>query len=493
MTISQYGSMLFTGSNPSKVPDGIGDLYLEQDRVRDFAWVWDRVGAVVADILSGGSNTPILLWGGVVTAHSGNASLDISAGAGYAPYTIDLGSDNVDPPATQAEDITMVQVKWGAQSAVGTFGSGTYYVKMKYAETDGLVRQRARASGTWYFTKVPSYTLTITTVAPTAYEILLATVTASGGTVTHIQQASYPYASAEQWDLVINSNATLDLWCQAVAGQYKRVYIKSGTWTASALSPTAGVLVNLDAAGTVFVFAEKGSSINYSGSVSGNLYGLKHANVATDMNAEKFENVTVNITNTHNSSYAQAFYKCTNLVNCSASGIESGTNGTGRGFDSCVNLTDCIGDGEGTGTGQPTGFENCTMLKMCIGTGINSGNYPGAGFHYCTTLIACTGTGTNTGTGSGSGFENCNILSLCIGIGNGSASSDGWGFIDCVGVSMCAGQGLGPTAGYGFGGCTKMQQNKPYGVSKTGTYSNCFADSGSSHAAADTADGGYNS
>jgi hypothetical protein len=303
---------------------------------------------------------------------------------------------------------------------------------------------------------------------------------------------------ANNYDLVVDSNAKLDLWCQAVAGQYKRVLIRAGAWTASALSPTAGVLINLDQTGTTYVFAEKGSSINYSGSYAGNMYGLYHATAPTDMSAERFDNVKINITNTGTGT-GYGFINCTNLTNCTCTGTSTGT---GCGFASCTNLTNCTGTGTGTstGTGNGYGFISCTNLTNCTGTGTGTGNGTsyGYGFSNCTNLTNCTGTGTgtSTGTGIGYGFLNCTNLTNCTGTGTGTSNGAGYGygFYACTGVILCAGQGLSSSGtGYGFYSCHKMQQNKPSGASKTSTYSASYADSGSTNACADTAAGGYNS
>ena len=339
------------------------------------------------------------------------------------------------------------------------------------------------------------------------------------------------------YDLIIDSNAKLNLWCQAVAGQYKRVLIRSGTWTASALSPTAGVLINLDNTGTTYVFAEKGSSIIYSGSYAGTMYGLYHASLATDMSVERFDNVKLMITNTNTSSIG--FYNCTNLTNCTGTAAPAGT-GTGDGFNSCTNLVNCIGTGTnsgssgngftgctnlvnciGTGTGGSftgTGFNSCTNLTNCTGTGIGGsfggngftgctnlvncigtgtgGSFTGIGFNSCTNLTNCTGTGSTGGSSTGDGFNSCTNLTNCTGTGTGASSTGiGYGFNGCTGVVLCGGQGLasGSGVGYGYFGCKKMQQNKASGASKSATYNTSYADSASGNACADTAAGGYNS
>jgi hypothetical protein len=306
-----------------------------------------------------------------------------------------------------------------------------------------------------------------------------------------------------QYDLIIDSNADLDAWCQCISGQYKRVLIKSGAWTASSLSPTAGVLINLDLTGTTYVFAEKGSSINYSGAYSGTMYGLYHATLSTTPDLEKFDGISVNITNTATGPYyAIGFNKCVSLVHCYAITNSSATGASyiSSGFSGCAYLVNCYGKAlvSGTAGASANGFNSCNYLTNCVGIGDGSSS-PASnsnGFNQCGNIVNCTGTGTTGSSGSGYGFRQCNGVSLSVGTGVGnSGTGGGCGFVSCVGVVLCQGVGTaaGSGLGYGFNTCTKMQQNKPNGASKTATYITSYADSGSSNACADTAAGGYNS
>jgi len=188
--IQGYGSLKMTGTNPNKLPDGLGDFLLEQDFIRDKAWLWDRIGALMMDIYGQGSPAGILVSGGVVTDDGSHTKVNISAGVGYAPYTIDLGTSAAIPPATATEDLAPVRVVWGALSSQGNINTAnTWYVKMAFSETDWNSRTRAKAGGTWAFSKKPSYTLTINTTAPTSYEILLATIVSTGSAFTSITNA----------------------------------------------------------------------------------------------------------------------------------------------------------------------------------------------------------------------------------------------------------------------------------------------------------------
>ena len=197
------------------------------------------------------------------------------------------------------------------------------------------------------------------------------------------------------YDLVIDSNSKLDMWCSANAGQYHRVLVRSGLWTPTNIGVvTSGVMIDLDKAGTSYVFAEKGSSINYSGSYAGNMYGLYHAVAPTDMSVERFDNVKINITN---------------------------TNSVGYGFSGCTNLTNCTGTGSGS-SGNGFGFNNCTTLINCTGTGNGNGSANGYGFSSCIGVVLCAGQGLST-SGNGYGFSGCHKISLCKSSGASKTST----------------------------------------------------------------------
>jgi len=109
----------------------------------------------------------------------------------------------------------------------------------------------------------------------------------------------------------------------------------------------------------------------------------------------------------------------------------TGTDGSGRGFYNCTNLTNCTGTGTGL-NGDGYGFYNCTNLTNCTGTG--TGTSYGCGFYNCTNLANCTGTGTGTSYGDGYGFSNCTNLTNCTGKGTGAS---GYGFVNITTASNC--------------------------------------------------------
>ena len=295
------------------------------------------------------------------------------------------------------------------------------------------------------------------------------------------------------FDLIIDSNAKLDLLCQDVAGKYPRVLVKAGAWTASALGPTAGVLIDTSLSGTRYMFGEKGSSINYSASEAAGIIGIKStASDTTDF--EKFESITLNITNTNVAGDVYGFRFCSNLVNCKA--VCVGKTAV-FGISGGVNHISC--NGTATTSSAITGaygFNFCTNLINCfgLGTGLGASSF-GVGFTSCLNLINCTGYGI--GSTLSNGFAACTSLTLCTGEGTGPSGTSVAGFSTCVGLINCSGRGLnaGAGTGYGFSNCKKVQQCYPKtgAASKTATYNASYADSAAANACADTAAGGYNS
>ena len=316
------------------------------------------------------------------------------------------------------------------------------------------------------------------------------------------------YVWTEEFDLIVDSDAKLDLWCQAVAGEYKRVLIRAGTWTASALSPTAGVLVNLTAAGTVYVRAEKDAVVEYSGAYAGIMYGFWRTALLADEWGEKFENIKIVLTNTNQT--AAAFRNCSNLIDCQAFvvagtiaysyytckrlrhcyGSAEGVTGC-QAYNACWYLDNCKGMAEDTGTSAAVAFNGCFYLLHCRGEVLGTGGNDYA-YNSCYDLVNCYGV-TSEGVNSVA-FFSCLRMSQCEGYSGGNTANDVVGMLECSGVVSCRAQGVNSGAGngYGFKGCTKMQQNAPAGGSKTATYNISYADTATANPCADTAAGGYN-
>lgn len=189
MSIDKYSNQQYSGGVPLRV----GDRRFSQDRVRDFWFHMDRLGLSIEDIYG---MLPILLSGGVVTQGAGS-SLDITAGYGYAKFSVTIPNSFAStPPSTSSADVEAVRVSWGAQNDINAAsgncsvytvvddGATVQYVKMRFLETDGNTRARAKATGTYSYEVTPDFDLVVDAVAPTDYDIVLATFTSSGGTYT---------------------------------------------------------------------------------------------------------------------------------------------------------------------------------------------------------------------------------------------------------------------------------------------------------------------
>jgi hypothetical protein len=282
------------------------------------------------------------------------------------------------------------------------------------------------------------------------------------------------FSGASAFTFVVDSNEALAAWANNTEGNdYSHVLIKAGTWTSDKE-------VNLTTAGTKVVVGQAGNLLSFTSA-----YGLKYDGVPSSA-AYWMEGVNVNVTATS----GNGFYNCTNLTNCSGTGIGTSSNG----FSNCTNLTNCTGNGrDGNLTAGGVGFYYCTNLANCTGSGSTTGSGGssyGVGFANCTSLANCTGTASGTGTCFG--FYNCTSLTNCTG------TASAYGFYSCTSLANCAGSGTGSGTGaatsYGFYSCRIMLMCKPVATSgTTATYGSCYMHaSGTTDPVADTAAGGWN-
>ena len=287
------------------------------------------------------------------------------------------------------------------------------------------------------------------------------------------------------WDLIIDSNAKLDLWAAHTGGLYKRVLIKYGAWTATTLGATAGVLINLDNTGTKYIFAEKGATITYSGTYAGAMYGFYHSTISTDVSSESFHGIKITMINAGGT--CSAFYKMLNLYNCNAitqssttaksimgcknvySCFASGSGETsGVGFDTSTNLISCDGVGYGITNGYGYGFSSCTNIDGGTANGYGAGINAGFGITLCQYVSNFSANGTGSASSSsGTGIASSNYLTNCIAIGvAGGANGAGFGISSGSYISGCSGTGTGAGTGAGVGiytafqlsGCTAVGQ-----------------------------------
>jgi hypothetical protein len=318
------------------------------------------------------------------------------------------------------------------------------------------------------------------------------------------------------------------------------VLVRAGTWTASALSPTAGVLINLTAAGVLYIKGEKGSIIVYDGAYAGELVGLYRSSLSTILNSSFIEGIAVQVSNSLGN--ASGYKNCRNLLDCSGLAVSTlASTGMGVGFSTSYNLVSCSGEGRGLAASGSRGFYLCKYLSLCKSASAYYGSATIRGFSECHFLSACesvlTGAAVNlegfescryvggcSSTVSGGttklvGFSSCQCLSGCLASITVAGSASGYGYSDvCKRLNNCesvcgggstgdtagfynssfitncdgGGQNSGAGAGYGFNACKGMGFNH-CDAYKTAKYNLSYADSGTSNACADTAAGGYNS
>jgi hypothetical protein len=191
MSLEKHFNLLYSGTTPLN----LGDRYYSQDLIRDLLYGWDNTGQTARRILG---TFPARLAGGVVTKGAGD-TLNITEAWGVCNYSVEHPDTFAAlPPSKTSSDVARL-VHAAAQTnmalAAATLnGVATNYIKLKYAETDGNTRTRARAAGTYSYEVAPSYTYVVSTAAATDYDVVLGTlVGTAGGAFTIVQTANPVY------------------------------------------------------------------------------------------------------------------------------------------------------------------------------------------------------------------------------------------------------------------------------------------------------------
>jgi hypothetical protein len=170
----------------SEVPVRTGDRRYAQDSVRDLQYLRDLIGSALGNIAG---QMPVIISGGEVTQGSGD-TLDITACVGYVKFEVDVINAFGSPPTVKQVKLNGVETRSTQQTNLAIAGATldgatVNYVKLKYSEADGNTRSRAKASGSYAYERVPSFTIVVnsTPTLSDGTEIQLDTfVGASGGT-----------------------------------------------------------------------------------------------------------------------------------------------------------------------------------------------------------------------------------------------------------------------------------------------------------------------
>jgi hypothetical protein len=189
----------YTTISGSNVPIASGDRQWAQDKGRDFYFGLDRTARAINAILKNDLNNRIIQTG-TVNQGSGD-TINVPITRGIVKFSVDIPNSFAAIPVTvtQADIYQLVEIQSAQSNLVVTGGqisdnlyanatldgSTINYVKLKYKEINGSIRQRSEATGTYVYEVSPSYEIRIEPVAPTGYEIELSKFTGvASGTFT---------------------------------------------------------------------------------------------------------------------------------------------------------------------------------------------------------------------------------------------------------------------------------------------------------------------
>jgi len=200
MSLDKHLNLLYSGTTPLS----LGDRYYAQDLIRDLLYGWDNTGQTAKRLLG---TFPALLAGGIVSKGADWTHIDITECWGVCNYSVEHPNTFAAlPPSKTSSDIARL-VHATAQTALNlaglatpaTLDGSTNYVKLRYSETNGNTRTRARAAGSYSYEVVPSYTFYCNTTAPNDYDVVLATLVGDGASYMTI--AAYtPYNIKKVYD-----------------------------------------------------------------------------------------------------------------------------------------------------------------------------------------------------------------------------------------------------------------------------------------------------
>lgn len=171
----------YDGGAPN-IPLAIGDRYYAQDLARDF-WYMLNESSNVKELFD---SFPVLLDDGSISQGTDFQKIDLGIIRGFVEYNVTIPADfSSIPPTDTTEDIILF-VESTAQtdldiSATATLdGASTNYVKLRYVETNGSSRARAKKAGSYNYEKVKSFSIIVDTTAPTDYDIVIGTIVGDG-------------------------------------------------------------------------------------------------------------------------------------------------------------------------------------------------------------------------------------------------------------------------------------------------------------------------
>jgi len=158
------------------LPEFLGDRYYSQDLLRDNLFAHHVGSRIVEDLIA---KTPILLRGGFVQ-QSTKSTIYIAKAIGYVPKTVEVPDSFEAIPQTKMSVTTKQRVESEnvTLELPGAVLDGTTvnYVKLRYKEIDGAIRNKAKTLSDYVYEKIESYEILVDPIVPTQDEILLATL-----------------------------------------------------------------------------------------------------------------------------------------------------------------------------------------------------------------------------------------------------------------------------------------------------------------------------
>lgn len=464
----------------SNIPYFVGDRRYGQDIVRDQQSLLSRMGSAIRG-MTGQDN--FLLSGGIITQGSTFSLINIEELYAILKTSVEVPDDfSTLPPTKKSEDIIM-PTYLAAQSdfslSTATLdGVTTNYVKIAYQEIDGQTRQKAKKTGTYVYEVQPSILITIDDIAPTSYEVAIATLVGNGSSTLVITNIAFPYTiNTGEWDFIIDSDASLSAFATST-DTYENVLVKKGVWTYTGE-------IDLNNTGTLLFQGVAGAilSITLNPSVgSGTLIAIKGPAECA------IKNIQLDLTHNHNApvrgiygfrggaedlvfncdgplNVLSAFYGVFNINNCVIT-ITNVTTNDAYGLHNCYRAVN------GTITIQAT---TATSSLFCLGS---------YGSDYiCNFYVSVNGHSTYvTGKGfAGSYITNCEVVMLDLLVGYGFDNCDyisscranvtssvvtGYGFYLCNQISSCRAE----APDYAFNTCSLISSTYALGSTASNTY-----------------------
>jgi len=433
------------------IPIHVGDKYYGQDQARDIDYLLNKSGQSIADLFE---SIPFIARGGVVTQGAGS-TLNITDCVGYHLRNITTPDDfsSIPPTVKTEEKIQRVESTAQTNLAVPGIATGgpTNYVKLRFAQTDGSSRQRAKKAGTYPYELVDSFEFVVDDVVNTDREILLNTFTESGGVFTFTGTSDpSPYSRKNGNAVFIKNQEEYRAWfgdgnetTAGVTSMGLSFSVSSGLVTVSIPDNYSVFLYPCESGGTTSSFNGNQAYVWNQQILLGNRVSFDGSNPGLCIMAKQKSGVKMYVPapNQHISSDGITFDGRGGISGLGGSVIDAGTGGLWLGeiaHDSYVRVSSMLINSK-----VETQGGGVALLKKCV-------------FQNITYCEAGNAAGVGIGFGRGGGAYNCEESELragrCTAVSRGGPDSTGGGFYQCDACDLVAIECDSLTGSVGLGG-----------------------------------------